>query len=191
MAIKIYIDQGHNPRGFNTGAEGNGYREQDITYEVGKRVAALFAPNGNYQTRLSRPTADTVLGTDNTTSLATRVREANSWGANLFLSIHTNASESPAATGAEALVYASTSTVSVAIGKNILRRINAATGLRNRGIIYRPGLYVLKRTVMPAIVVELGFITNASDADLMVNAPALFAKAIYDGIIDYWGGGLC
>lgn len=31
-AIKIYIDQGHNPYGFNTGAEGNGFREQDITY---------------------------------------------------------------------------------------------------------------------------------------------------------------
>ena len=37
MPIKIYIDQGHNPSGFNTGAEGNGYYEQDITYEIGRR----------------------------------------------------------------------------------------------------------------------------------------------------------
>ncbi|MBQ7054837.1 MAG: N-acetylmuramoyl-L-alanine amidase, partial [Oscillospiraceae bacterium] len=35
MAIKIYIDQGHNPQGVNAGAEGFGLREQDITYDVG------------------------------------------------------------------------------------------------------------------------------------------------------------
>ena len=33
MAIRIYIDQGHNPAGFNTGAEGNGFFEQDVTYD--------------------------------------------------------------------------------------------------------------------------------------------------------------
>ena len=40
MSIKIYIDQGHNPRDYNTGAEGNGYYEQDITYEIGRRCVA-------------------------------------------------------------------------------------------------------------------------------------------------------
>ena len=38
MAIKIYIDQGHNPENPNAGAEGNGLREQDITYRVGKAL---------------------------------------------------------------------------------------------------------------------------------------------------------
>ena len=42
MPIKIYIDQGHNPSGFNTGAEGNGYYEQDITYEIGRRLYNLL-----------------------------------------------------------------------------------------------------------------------------------------------------
>ena len=41
MAIKIYIDQGHNPRNPNAGAEGNGLREQDITYRVGQELAVL------------------------------------------------------------------------------------------------------------------------------------------------------
>ena len=36
MAIKIYIDQGHNPEGINAGAEGFGIREQDVTYQVGR-----------------------------------------------------------------------------------------------------------------------------------------------------------
>ncbi|MBS7264318.1 MAG: N-acetylmuramoyl-L-alanine amidase, partial [Eubacteriales bacterium] len=42
MAIKIFIDQGHNPENPNAGAEGNGYREQDLVYEIGVRLAALL-----------------------------------------------------------------------------------------------------------------------------------------------------
>ena len=42
MAIKIFIDQGHNPEGINAGAEGFGYREQDINYAVGTRLAQLL-----------------------------------------------------------------------------------------------------------------------------------------------------
>jgi len=43
MAIKIYIDQGHNPRSYNTGAEGNGYFEQDITYRIGILLSGYFS----------------------------------------------------------------------------------------------------------------------------------------------------
>jgi len=59
--------------------------------------------------------------------------------------------------------------------------------VRNRGIVERPGLYVLRRTEMPAVVVEMGFITNASDAELMVNSPNLFALGIYRGVLQYYG----
>ena len=56
MAIKIYIDQGHNPANPNAGAEGNGLREQDIVYTIGQELAALLRENGNFEVRLSRPT---------------------------------------------------------------------------------------------------------------------------------------
>ena len=49
MAIKIYIDQGHNPSSPNAGAEGNGYREQDISYQVGVRLAELLRRNVNFK----------------------------------------------------------------------------------------------------------------------------------------------
>ncbi len=42
MAIRIFIDQGHNPSGINAGAEGNGLREQDVTYNVGIYLANLL-----------------------------------------------------------------------------------------------------------------------------------------------------
>ena len=93
MSIKIYIDQGHNPRDYNTGAEGNGLREQDITYTVGQELARLLRRSGNYDVRLSRPTPNTLLGTSNTTSLRARVEGAEAFGADYFISIHTNASD--------------------------------------------------------------------------------------------------
>ena len=187
MAIKIYIDQGHNPAGFNTGAEGNGYDEQDITYRVGRLLYDRLAANPAFEPRLSRPTEGTILGTSNNTSLRVRVEQANAFGADLFISIHTNAAENPSATGTEALVYSPASTVAIDVAEQILTQLNLQTGLRNRGIVYRPGLYVLRRTAMPAILVELGFITNPRDAALMVEDPELFAEGIYRGILAYYG----
>ena len=48
MPIKVYIDQGHNPRDYNTGAEGNGYFEQDITYEVGRLLYNYLDENPDF-----------------------------------------------------------------------------------------------------------------------------------------------
>ena len=78
MAIKIFIDQGHNPSGPNTGAEGFGLKEQDITYQVGKELAALLRADERFEVRLSRNTPEERLGTSNATSLAARVRAAKS-----------------------------------------------------------------------------------------------------------------
>ena len=187
MPIKVYIDQGHNPSGFNTGAEGNGYFEQDITYEIGRRLYNLLLTNPEFTPRLSRPTPETILGTSNSTSLVERVRQANSWPADIFISLHNNAAKNANATGNEALVYGPRATVANALATNILEQLTLTTGLRNRGIVYRPGLYVLKETSMPAVLVEMGFISNPYDADLLANSPYLFATGVYRGILKYYG----
>lgn len=187
MAIKVYIDQGHNPRDYNTGAEGNGYFEQDITYEVGRLLYNYLEANPEFTPRLSRPTPDTVLGTSNASSVITRVNQANSWGADVFISIHTNASVNPSANGSEALIYSTSADEAYALAENILTEMTQITGLRNRGIVERPGLYVLRRTRMPAVLVEMGFITNPEDAELMANSPNLFALGIYRGMLNYYG----
>jgi N-acetylmuramoyl-L-alanine amidase len=187
MPIKIYIDQGHNPRDYNTGAEGNGYFEQDITYEVGIRLYEYLNANPEFTPRLSRPTPDTILGTTNSSSLVARVNEANRWGADIFLSIHTNASVNPSANGAEALVYSFSSEVATGLAEDILTEMTLVTGQRNRGVIERPGLYVLRRTNMPAMIIEMGFISNPEEADLMANDPGLFALGMYRGILEYYG----
>ncbi len=185
MAIKIYIDQGHNPENPNAGAVGNGLREQDITYRVGQELASLLRTDPAYEVRLSRPTPTSSLGTSNSTSLRARVDDANAWGADYFISIHTNASENASASGTEAFAYARPSSA-FSLGEDIVEGISAVTGLRNRGMKVRPGLYVLRKTAMPAVLVELGFITNPGDAALMNENPALFARGIYQGIQSYF-----
>ena len=185
MATKIYIDQGHNPESPNAGAEGNGLREQDITYRVGQELADLLRANGNFEVRLSRPTPTASLGTTNTTSLRARVNDANAWGADYFISIHTNASENPSVSGVEAFAYSRPS-AAFTLGEDMIEGISDVTGLRDRGMKVRPGLYVLRKTNMPAVLVELGFISNPGDAGLMNENPDLFARGIYNGILDYF-----
>ena len=186
MAIRVYIDQGHNPRSPNAGAEGNGLREQDLVYQIGLETKALFDQDEDFTARLSRPTEDTILGTSNATSLAIRVNEANAWGADLFLSLHCNAAADPTVSGQEALVFSRQST-SYSIAEVLLEALSQSTGLRNRGIFIRPGLYVLRRTQMPAVLLELGFITNPADAALLRDRPDLFARGIYLGCVRYYG----
>lgn len=186
MATKIYIDQGHNPENPNAGAEGNGLQEQNITYQVGQELADLLRQNPDFEVRLSRPTPTTALGTSNSTSLQARVNDANSWGADYFISIHTNASSLPEATGVEAFAYSRPSRA-FSLGEDIVEEVSQSTGLRDRGMKTRPGLYVLRRTNMPAVLVEIGFISNPSDAALMDSRPDLFAQGIYNGILEYLG----
>lgn len=185
MAIKLYIDQGHNPENPNAGAEGNGLREQDLVYRIGIELAELLSQNENFEVRLSRPTADTSLGQSNAESLAARVNDANAWGADFFISLHANASTITSASGSEAFVYRADSPA-YALSEAILEELSRSTGLADRGVFVRPSLYVLRRTQMPATLVELGFITNPTDAALMLNSPELFAEGIYNGITAYF-----
>lgn len=185
MAIKVFIDQGHNPSGANTGAEGIGINESEVTYEVGRYLYNLLNENPNYEARLSRNTPSEVIGSSNLSSLSQRVNEANRWDADVFVSIHTNAFPDPAANGTEVLVYRRGG-IAYTLGEEILRRIVENLGMRDRGVKIRPSIYVLRKTRMPAVLVELGFITNPSDAAKLRNNPYGFAFAIYQGITGYF-----
>lgn len=183
--MKIYIDQGHNPQNPNAGAEANGVREQDVTYAVGVELAKLLEENPLFQVKLSRNSPTQVLGTSNSTSLAARVDEANAWGADYFISLHCNASEITTASGSEVYVY-SLESPAYPLGEYILVGLNNATGLPNRGMRVNPSLYVLRRTNMPALLVEMGYLTNKTDAYLLSTDPQSFARGIYEGMVEFF-----
>ena len=186
MAIKIFIDQGHNPRNPNAGAEGNGLREQDITYAVGVALADILRQDRRFEVLLSRSSPTAVLGTSNAESLRLRTTAANNYGADAFISIHVNASDITSATGSEAYVF-SRQSAAFELAEDIVEKLTDATGYPDRGVFVRPSLYVLRNTSMPAVLVELGFITNPGEAQFMNDNPSLYARGIYNGLLDYYG----
>ncbi len=186
MAIKIFIDQGHNPVNPNAGAEVGEIREQDINYLVGIRLAELLNNNTNFEARVSRPAPTTQLGTSTATSLRARVDGANNWPADFFISLHANISENPAIRGTEAYVYTAASPA-YDMAARILEGISNQTGLPNRGVTPTTRLYVLRNTTMPATLIEMGYMSNPTDLSLLVHDPQSFARGIYNGILAYYG----
>ena len=149
-------------------------------------LANFLREDSRFEVRTSRTSPDQVLGTSNSTSLAARVNAANDWPANYFISIHVNANTNPDVNGSEVYVYQEY-TQSYYFGEHILNAIVNQLGTKNNGVRVRPSLYVLRKTNMPAVLVELAYITNSSDAEKLRNNQYQFALAIYSGILSYFG----
>lgn len=187
MAIKIFIDQGHNPTGYhNIGASWYGLNEQDITYQVGIYLAEMLNQDPRFEARLSRPTPYTVLGTNNSTSLIQRVKMANQWPANYFISIHANANTNTKINGTEVYIYRRYTQANW-LAEQVLDGIVETVGTRNNGVRVNSSLYVLKYTKMPAILVEMAYLSNPEDAAKLRDDQYQFAQGIYIGIMRYFG----
>lgn len=187
MAIKIFIDQGHNPSGFfNSGAEANGLTESEINFQVGIYLQNLLNSDQRFEARVSRPEPGTVLGTNTATSLAQRVALANQWPADYFISIHSNYNPNPAIHGTEVYIY-QFYTQAQWLAEQIIGGVNQVTGTSNNGIWENQSFYVLRNTNMPANLVELAYLTNVLDADKLRYNQYGFAYGIYLGLLRYFG----
>ena len=117
---------------------------------------------------------------------------ANEYGADLFVSIHSNSVDGvPTANGTEVLYYDTDEKTEYGISskelaKNILDEVIDSTDMFDRGLQNRPGLAVLKWTEMPAALIELGFLTNEEDQEKLINSrwQEKAAKGIAKGIIN-------
>ncbi|MBB5179418.1 N-acetylmuramoyl-L-alanine amidase [Planomicrobium koreense] len=175
----IAIDAGHG--GTDPGAVANGLREKDVNLDVAKRVEAYLKTKGIsvYMTR----------STDKTIALDQRVPLAVKSGANAFVSIHAN-SATPAASGSETFYSAALDENAIhskQLATFIQNRLYKAMSHNNRGVKEAPYL-VLRTNPMPAALVELGFLTNSSDAYKLstVYYKDRAASAIASGIDDYY-----
>ncbi len=155
MAIKIFVDQGHNPSGPNTGAEGD-CSSRMLTYAVGVYLADLLRADPRFEVRLvaAHPRKSSAQATPPVWPSACGL--ANEWPADYFISIHCNANVNPAVNGTEVYVYRE-NTQAYWLAQHVLARHRQRVGTRDNGVRVRPSLYVLRRTQMPAILVELAF----------------------------------
>ena len=153
--VKLYIDAGHG--GNDPGASGNGLKEKDLTLSIIKRIKTYLDNHySGYTTKLSRTN-------DKTLSLSQRTNEANSWGADYFLSIHINSS---GGTGYEDYIYSGavqkrTTSIRDTIHTEVVKQIPEVT---NRGK-KRANLHVTRESRMPAVLTENLFIDTKKDAD--------------------------
>jgi len=180
----VAIDPGHG--GWDSGALGpTGLKEKDVNLDIGLRLDSLLKANG-YRTIMTRRT-DTALGPDLGSDLGGRVDIANNAGADIFISIHNNSSFSPSAGGSETYIYTNPSPNSRLLARLVQAKIAIEVGRYNRGV-KSANFYVLRNTLMPAILVEGLFISNPSE-EVMLNNPGVrqvLAQAIFEGVKEYF-----
>lgn len=170
---RIALDAGHG--GSDPGAVYKDRREKDDTLDLTLAVGDILKKNGIdvYYTRT----------TDEYETPFKKATDANNSGADLFVSIHRNSSENPNQySGVETLVYSDTG-LKAEVARNINNQLEDA-GFKNLGVDERKNLVVLKRTKMPAVLVEAGFINNDKDNYLFDEEFDSIAQAIADGILE-------
>ena len=181
--MKIFIDAGHNDSGYDTGAQGNGIREQDITYGISKKLSEKLQGAG-FELKESRPEKGTILGYSETSSLQKRCDMANQWNADYFISIHCNAA-SASAKGTETYIVGRGGQAEQ-LAEKVQGAIVNRLGTTDRGV-KTANYKVLSGTSMPAILVETAFITNTEDAGKLKNRQEDFAESIFQGICEHTG----
>ncbi|MBE7040167.1 MAG: N-acetylmuramoyl-L-alanine amidase [Ruminococcaceae bacterium] len=176
--MKIFIDAGHNFSGADTGAVANGIREQDITFLIADKLKSLLISFG-HEVFMSRNNLEDNVGSTLSDSLNTRVNLANRYGTEFFISIHCNAFNGEAS-GTETLIF-SFNSKAYEYAKRIQNAITQKLSTKDRGVKERKDLAVLKKTLMPAVLIETAFIDNLYDAELLKRQDD-FAEAIFEGI---------
>ena len=171
---KVFLDAGHG--GHDPGAVGNGLQEKNIALSVTLKIGEILKNHG-----VSVSYART---TDVFLELADRATKANNLGADIFVSIHCNSFSDPSAKGVETYSYPG-STTGAKLSKNIQDSIiESKVYTANRGT-KTANFAVLRLTNMPAALVELAFISNTQDAEILRNRQDELAIAVAKGILNY------
>ncbi|WP_409068711.1 N-acetylmuramoyl-L-alanine amidase [Clostridium caseinilyticum] len=149
--VRLCFDYGHG--GNDSGACYKGRKESNDVLSLGKAVAAEVRRHGVVvdETRIS----------DATVSLRERSNFENRNNYDYFISFHRNAYKPQKANGAETYTYLSASIKAKVLAEKIQAGL-VSTGFINRGV-KTANYHVLRETICPAVLIEMGFIDNSSD----------------------------
>jgi len=190
--LRIFIDPGHG--GHDPGAVGNEMRESDIALDVSLRLETLLVGAG-FEVMLSRK-ADVAI------SINERHRMANTWGADIFISVHVNAG---GGTGVETLIPTASPNnlrrdlqanrrfaeiISNALGKRFKMRVRRANGVMLETETRHGSIGVLRHSSMLAILAELAFIDSPlhnPDINILRNMRQEMAETLVEGILQFLG----
>lgn len=174
----VVIDAGHG--GIKPGAISVTKKpEKEFTLAVALKVEELLRQEAGLEVIMTRTT-------DVNISLEDRAKLANDRGASVFVSIHGNSIDPPSNPSGTETHYTRDESISLA---NVMHRhLVKATGLKDRGV-RKSSLHVTRETKMPAVLLEVGFLSNKSDAELMYTEEfqQRVAEGIVAGIKEYLG----
>lgn len=173
MPYSIMLDAGHGGR--DPGAVYNGRREKDDNLRLVLAIGEILQNHG-IDVEYTRTT-------DIYQSPLEKAQEANNAGVDFFISIHRNSYPTDnVVSGVESLVY-DLSGIKLEMAENINEQLESV-GFVNLGVKARPNLIVLRRTNMPAVLVEVGFINSNTDNQLFDQNFNDITQAIAAGILD-------
>lgn len=173
MPYSIMLDAGHG--GADPGAVYNGRQEKDDALRLTLAIGEILQ-NNDIDVLYTRTT-------DVYESPFEKAMEANQAGADFFVSIHRNSFPvDNQVMGVESLVYDLTG-IKYEMAQNINAQLETV-GFVNLGVTARPNLVVLRRTNMPAVLVEVGFLNSNADNQLFDDNFNDIAQAIAGGILD-------
>lgn len=154
--MKWYLDFGHG--GKDSGALGkNNTKESDIVLKIGLILKEI----------LEKSNEKVITTRENNTyyTLLQRCTKANKENCDYFISLHMNSSTNTSAKGTETWVYNLNSKIST-LGKNLTSNLSKNLNTPNRGVKESKKFSVLKNTKMPAIIIEIDFISKPEIEDL-------------------------
>ncbi|AIS53282.1 N-acetylmuramoyl-L-alanine amidase CwlM [Thermoanaerobacter kivui] len=169
----IAIDPGHG--GKDPGAVVGDYKEKDINLTIGLKLRDILIKE-NISVIMTRDKDETV-------DLQQRCDIANKSKVNYFISIHCNSFTVPSANGTETYAYPG-SIVGRNLDQYVQNELVEMLKTKDRGVKYEK-FYVLKYTVMPAILVETAFMSNPGNLELLLQKPEDFARAITNGLLKF------
>ena len=177
----VVVDAGHggkDPGAIAPKSMATDFFEKDVNLDIALLLKKIFDTDENMKVYYTRVT-------DVYPSLQDRVDLANEVEADLFLSIHNNAFLE-SYTGTETLYFPSeisSTLTSKGLADIYQKKVVEYTGSNDRGLKDRENLFVLKHTTMPAVIVEVGYLTNMNDLANLKNPDFLqkVATALYMG----------
>lgn len=180
----VCLDAGHDAGNLANASPDGTYYEHEFCLDMAKRIRAYLERHGVTVTE-TRPDGKAV-------SLAERCRIANSAGAELFVSLHSNAAAGTgwsSARGWECYVYGLSGERYKAARAILARVEGVCPAIRTEPIKARSDLYVLKHTTAPAVLIEHGFHSNKEDVERLKDSAyrEKLAEAEARGIIDWMG----
>lgn len=176
---RIIVDAGHG--GADAGAVNGQKYEKDATLIMAKKVTNRLR-NAGFEVVMTR-------NDDRALTLQRRCDVSNQHKGDAFISIHCNSATNKEASGVETWRYSKVGALTKELAANVQAAMIAASGARDRGV-KENAFYVLKNTKAPAVLLEIGFISNDSEAEKIFSTEYqnLLADAIVEGVRKTFAG---